>query len=94
MGYVYFYRDAQGQPLTKCPSCDFALDIEEHVTVVLYYGDGKSEAGIVEQGSYIDPASGELQDDNSAIYEGNHSGTLCGSCGVSLNEVAQEIIQE
>lgn len=94
MGYVYFYKDAKGQPLTKCPSCDFALDREDHVTVVLYYGDGKSEAGIVERGSYIDPASGELQDADSQIYAGNHSGTLCGSCGSLLEEIAQEIVQE
>lgn len=89
--YAYRYL-VQGTecPLRVCPHCDGNLTLPGRgVIIVLYYGNGKSEAGLVEASSSLDD-DGHLIDVDDQVAAGYHSATLCGGCGEQLLQWADE----
>ena len=81
--YRYFVTGTT-VPLQRCPHCQHDLARPEAgITVVLYYGDGKSEAGLVEVGSSLD-SEGRLIDRDGQVAAGHHSTTLCFGCHAHL----------
>jgi len=87
--YRYFVHGTE-RPLHHCPIC--GRDLTEAgggVIVVLYYGTGKSEAGLVETCSSLD-RDGHLIDLEGEVAAGYHSTTLFRGCGVQLWQCADE----
>lgn len=87
--YRYFVAETE-TPLQRCPHCQHDLTRPDvGVRVVLSYGDGKSEVGLVEVGSSLD-AAGRLIDRDGQVAAGYHSTTLCFACGEQLMDEADE----
>ncbi|HEY7423988.1 MAG TPA: DNA cytosine methyltransferase [Gemmataceae bacterium] len=89
--YAYRYH-VQGtkNPLRHCRRCDHDLtQAESGVTILLYFGNGKSEAGLVRIDSSLD-LNGNLLDVDGYVGTGYHSNTLCRHCGEQLYHFSDE----
>src|SRR5262249_44821995 len=87
--YRYFLQSTKN-PLRRCPQCDQDLtQAESGVTILLYFGNGKSEAGLVYIDSSLD-MNGYLLDVDGYVGAGYHSATLCRHCGEQLYHFSDE----